>query len=154
MELIVARQLFELTERREKEGIYSLTNRERGILDDLKNPSYEEAKSIFQAVSHKKEVENKLQSYITAHDCRWANDANEFMENYYTQKGMGMTDETELALCERAVNKLIPIDVIRLITRHSANWMSANGITSQRRKKHDRETEDQSSGDRSYISAV
>ena len=151
MELEVARQMYELAMRRE-EG--TLTSRDREILSKIDIPSLENSTLIYQAALQRKETESDVQSYIVARNCRWAKAANEFMENYYTQKGMGMTTETDLALCERATKKLIPIDVIRLITHHSANWMSANGITSQRRTKHGKQAEDQSSRDRSYISAV
>lgn len=125
MELEVARQMYELAVRREENR---LTAKDKEILALIDIPSSRILVNLYRIALDRNDAINSLNDYVDGRYFRWYDSALHFLEMYYKQKEIGMTNDTDVALCNWALNKRVPIKIIRMITHHSGTWSHKNSL--------------------------
>lgn len=123
LELEVARQMYELAVRREENR---LTAKDKEILGMIEIPNSQTLKIIYRVSLERSDALNTLNDFIAGRNLPWVESAMHFLEMYYDQKENGMTHEIEIAMCEWARSKNVPIQAVRLITRHNWEWSVEN----------------------------
>ena len=117
--------MYELAVRREENR---LTAKDKEILTMINVPSSQKLIKLYRIALERNDALDSLNDYVNTRYFRWYASALHFLEMYYKQKELGMTNEADTALCNWALNKKVPIQVIRLITHHNGKWSSANNL--------------------------
>lgn len=115
--------MYELAVRREENR---LTAKDKEILGMIDIPSSQTLKIIYRVSLERNDAINTLNDFVAGRSLPWIESAMHFLKMYYDQKENGMTHEIEIAMCEWARNKNVPIQVVRLITHHNWEWSIAN----------------------------
>ena len=89
-------------------------------------PNSQTLKIIYRVSLERSDALNTLNDFIAGRNLPWIESAMHFLEMYYDQKENGMTHEIEIAMCEWARSKNVPIQAVRLITRHNWEWSVEN----------------------------
>lgn len=124
--------MYELAVRRDENR---LTAKDKEILAMIDVPSSLVLVDLYRVALDRKNAIDLLNDYTDGRNFHWYNSAFHFLEMYYKQKEIGMTNEADIALCKWALSKKVPIKIIRMITHHSGTWSCANNLKHERLEK-------------------
>ena len=122
MDIKLARQMYELASHY-NEGCIS--EGERDIINKIGVPDLEKARQQYQLALLMKAAKGfEKRALPTKYKKDWLTAYRLFVDMYYQQRSIGITEETDAIWCEWALSHKVPVDVVMMVSNHSRKWIN------------------------------